>query len=117
MPGEGPGPGAPAPLPLVGVAPPPIGPRLPDPQALTDLRQGIEKLLDAAEKDPLVGKEINPIIEKLMGASKKLRQPPKPSREEAAAGFGGPLDQTPPGDVAGIPLPTMLPRLAGLGQR
>ena len=114
-----PGPmGAPVPpLPMLGVAPPPLGPRLPDPQALTDLRQGIEKLLDAAEKDPMVGRALNPIIMMLMEASKKLRQPPKPSREEADAGDMEPLDRTPMGDIGGIPLPALLPRLAGLGMR
>lgn len=117
MPGAGPSPGAPVPpLPLLGVAPPLIGPRLPDPQALTDLRAGIGKLLDAAERDPIVGRELNPIIKTLMEARAKLTQPPKPSREEAAAG-AGPLDKTPQGDVGGIPIQALLPRLAGIGMR
>lgn len=117
MPMAGPQPGTPVtPLPFMGIAPPPIGPRLPDPQALAELRAGIEKLLNAAEKDPLVGRVLNPIIETLMKARQRLTQPPTPPREEGSAGMA-PLDHTPSGDVRGMPLSVLLPRLAGVGMR
>ena len=104
------------PLPMLGVAPPPVGPRMPNPLALADLRAGISKLLDAAEKDPLVGRALNPIIRTLMDARTKLMSPPKPSRDEAP-GSTEPLDQTPQGDVGGTPLSALLPQILGAGTR
>ena len=105
--------------PMLGVPPPPIGLRLPDPRAITDLKAGIAKLLDAAEKDPgLVGKAINPLIRQLIDARTKLLEPPKPPkppRQEAEDADEGPLDQTPGGDVStGTPALSALPRLMGL---
>lgn len=88
---------------------------MPSPKSLDDLRAGIDKLLDAGH-DPIVARALNPLIEQLMGEYQKLRQPPKPSREEVAAGLG-PLDKTPEGDVGGIPLQQLLPRLSGIGAR
>lgn len=122
MPSPGPSPGAPVPpLPLMGVAPPPIGPIMPNPQileasakanvALMELAKIIENLGDARG-----AKIFNPLLRQALDAREEYAKPPKPSREEVAAGLG-PLDQTPTGDVGGISLPAILPRLAGLGQR
>lgn len=105
--------------PMLGVAPPPVGPRVPDPRAIADLKAGIAKLLDAADKDPiLVAPALNPIIKTLIGVRAKLLEPPKPTREEAEYPDAGPLDHTPQGDVlGGNPLLSVLPRLMGAGMR
>lgn len=105
------------PLPLMGLAPPPVGPRVPDPMAIADLRAGITKLMDASQKDRMVAKLINPSIRELIGAQQQLSKPPKASREESEAGGAGPLDQTPEGDVGGTPMPEILARLVGAGAR
>lgn len=105
--------------PMLGVAPPPVGPRLPDPRAIADLKAGIAKLLDAAEKDPVVAKALNPIIQSLIQARAKLLEPPKPADEEAEDVDSGPLDRSPAGEGAtgGTPILSALPRLMGLGAR
>jgi hypothetical protein len=105
--------------PMVGLAPPPIGPRLPDPKAIADLKQGIAKLLDAAEKDPMVAKAVNPHIKGLIEARAKLLEPPKPAREADEDAENGPLDRTSAGEGAtgGTPILSALPRLMGLGAR
>lgn len=112
------GPLAPIPAPpLVGVAPPPVGPRLPDPKAIADLKAAIAKLLDAAEKDPMVAKRLNPVIQTLIKVRGELLTPPTPDREEAEDADGGPLDSTPPGMLGqgGTPILSALPRLIGAG--
>lgn len=104
-----------APLPMAGIAPPPMGPRVPDPFALQDMKAGIGKLLDAADKDPMmIGKKLNPVILTLIKLRDEINTPPTPPQEEADQAPAGPLDQTPIGaGLNGTP-PAAVPRLLGL---
>lgn len=121
LPDAGPQPGQPMPpLPMLGVAPPPIGPRPPSPTILDAAAKANVALMELAkiienEADARASKIFNPLLQQALEARKEYAQPPKPSREEGAS--GGPLDQTPQGDVGGTPLPDLLPRLAGIGMR
>lgn len=117
------------PILVPGVAPPPVGPRLPNPQALDGLKNATRSLFDVvgqlakiAELEPLLAKDVASVIgEHLNGGlealttivKKSVQGPSSPRR--AADGSGGPLDRTPSGVGAdgGTP-PVSLPQLMGL---
>lgn len=114
MPVAGPFPPVGASPPMLGVPPAPVGPRMPDPRAIQDLKAGIAKLLDAAEKDPIVAKELNPLIQQAIRIRAKLLTPPKPSSDEDE---DAELDQSPTGARPDLhSVAAALPQLMGMRQ-